>query len=290
MKTPFDDINGPFNDPLLREHLKRMRDLENNPAYQHAMREQQRLQNNPAYQFAIKEMERRQRDPAYRAMLQSLEIQRRQDYAGILRSIPDISQMQDLLKVSYSQTAIRELEAFNARFNDQRVELFFKAEKLRDQQNLLRTFEEIRQAQETYDSLLRSDLWRREELVRFFPPIVTPVADEVKEPEPKQVSAELFILDLQTKYEEQYEDLDENEQLVMYATFNGFTMEVRDFFADTFNRIRLIGSVGGAETVAVVEQSNFTIVFMKIPSEPQKPKRRIGFIIEREIIEEDDDN
>lgn len=268
----------------MREMLRRTQELQNNFAYQHALREMKWQQNDPKYQYLMKEMERREKDPSYRALLMSMEDQRRHDYPEILRTLPNLSRMQDLLSETRSRNTalqIHELRDFASRFDSMGLEVLVNADALRSHETVLRTIEEITRAHDIYGRLSSETLLSRES-IRFAPHLRPPTTERVKPEETEQTSAELFLLDLQAKCEELRGELVDNEQLVIYAIFNGVTMEVNVVQSDTYNRIRLIGVIGGLETVVVIKESDFILLFRKVRIELEEPRRRIGFIIEGE--------
>lgn len=299
MRNPFDQ----FNDPRFREALRHLQELQNNPAYQAYMRELERRQNDPLYEHAIRDMERLHNDPRYQAMLEDLKRQqndpsykakldalrdeRRRNYHDILSSFSDTSQMQDLLKTNAVLRA-NELDSFTSRFRNQQIQILLDAKKLQDSDQVIRTLEELRRAQEFYDNQLRPGNLLRQEPIHFNPPTETQPVEKVELTEKEQISADAFLVDLQTKYEELLNELADNQQLVLYAVFNGFTIKVSSCVAETYNRIRLNGTIGGNETVILVKQSDFNILFVKETVEPEKEKRKIGFIIEKEIIDDED--
>jgi hypothetical protein len=300
MKDPWDDpahrymiceIQGQQNDPAYQYMIHEIQRQQNDPAYQYMMREAQRQQNDPAYQYMLKEMERRQRDPSYRALLESMESRRRQGYAEILRTLPDIWRMQDLIKATQTDSALSriiELQTFTSRLDRLSIEILVNADRLRDHQTVLSTLEEVIRAQDAYRNL-DAGIFLGQELIRFAPPLEAPATQEVTPAEDEQLSAEFFLLDLQAKLEELQGELADNEQLVVYAAFDGVMMQVSTFLADTYNRIRLVGVIGGLETVVVIKHADFKLLFMKRVLEDEKPKRRIGFIIEEEVLEEGDE-
>lgn len=300
MRDPFDQ----FNNPMIREAIKHFQRTQNDPGYQMMMREMQRrrenplyeqiirdvqrLHDDPRYQSLLKDLKRRQENPTYKAMLDSLRDERLRDLPITLRNFPDFSQMRDLLE-STKALKSHEFDRFTSRIRDEHIQIFLDAEKLRDNANLLRTFEDIERSQRLFDSQFnQDDLLNREEIY-FNPPLAVQPPKKAAPSAKEQVSAEFFLLDLQTNYEELSKGLAENEQIVVYALLNGFTVKVNSCVADTFNRIRLNGMLGDNETVILIQQSTFTIMFRKEPVEPEKPKRRIGFVIEEEIAEDDED-
>jgi hypothetical protein len=299
MKNPFDQLN----DPLIREAIRQQQELQRNPAYQSHLRElemrrknplhdqalrgMERLHKDPHYKAMRQEIERQRRDPAYRALLDSLKDERRHNYLNVFSESPDTSQMQDLLKVSVALKA-NEFDNFRSGFRMEQIQILIDAKKLQDSDGMLRTFEELRRGQKFYDSYIKPENLLRQELIHFKPPAENPLTEKIEPSEKQQISAEMFLLDLQVKYEEIYNELADNEQLDLFAAFNGFTIKVISCVADTFNRIRLNGMLGDNETVVFVKQSDFNILFVKEVVEPQKTKRKIGFILESEIDDEED--
>lgn len=301
MRDPWDDpafrhmmreFQRRQNDPAYQYMMREAERQQNDPAYQHMVREMQRRQNDPVYQYMLKEMERRQKDPGYRALLESMESRRLNDYPELLRTIPDVSRMQDLLRAAQVDDAlsrVKEFQDLTSRLGRQRIELLLDADRLRDHQAALRTVEEVIRAQEAYRDL-DLDALLGQESVRFAPPLEAPPAGEVAPAENEQISAELFLLDVQAKIEDFQSELAEDEQLVVCVAFDGITMQVNTFYADTYNRIRLVGFIGGLESVVIVKQSDFKLIFMKRRLERERPKRRIGFILEDEIVGEEDED
>jgi len=302
MKNPFDQLN----DPLIREAIRQQQELQRNPAYQshlrefemrrrnplhdQALRDMERLHNDdPHHKAMMQEIERQQRDPAYRALLNSLKDERRHNYLNVLSNFPDTSQMQDLLKTSAALKA-NEFDSFKSDFRKEQIQILIDAKKLQDSDEMLRTFEELRRAQKFYDSYIKPENLLRQESIHFKPPTETPPTEKIEPSEKEQISAEMFLLDLQAKCEEIYNELANNEQLNLFAAFNGFTIKVISCVADTFNRIRVNGMLGDNETVVFVKQSDFNILFVKEIVEPQKPKRKIGFVIESEIADDEDED
>src|SRR5688500_3885424 len=98
-----------WDDPTIREQVRRVQELQDNPAFHYAMREIERQHNDPTYQYLLKEMEQRRRDPSYQALLDSMENQRRHAYGWILHTLPDVAQMKELLSVAEFESAAQRL-------------------------------------------------------------------------------------------------------------------------------------------------------------------------------------
>lgn len=66
-------MRNPFDDPFLREQLRRTQELQNNPVHQHIIREQERLARDPAHRYLMQEIERQRKDPLYQHIMREQE-------------------------------------------------------------------------------------------------------------------------------------------------------------------------------------------------------------------------
>lgn len=315
MRSPFDDpsvmeavrrAQERQNDPALQHAAREIERQQRDPAYRHMIREVDRFQSDPAYRYMLKdierrdrdpayrflidEIERRERDPVYRSILVVLEAQRRNNYAETLRNIPDVSHMRDLFSFNGLEAIEQNFGALlglRSHAENKAIEVLINSDRLQNQTSLIAVLEQVRSAQDQYAVFLAEDALHSQRI--RFTPSLAPTRPEVRPADDEQISAELFLIDLQTKCEELQQSVRENERLVIYATFDGLTMEVRAVVADSYNRIRLVGVIGGEPTVVIIKQSEFKLLFRRERTEQSRPKRQIGFIIEEEIENESDD-
>jgi hypothetical protein len=220
----------------------------------------------------------RQNDPLY----WELRNKRLQDFTDNFRNLPNVSEMSNLLKES-QKFRDTELENFLNRFKNQDIDLYFNKQWFRDEHKFRELTDALRISQELNDQITRSQNLLFQNETQFYQPIPDkiPAKNEFS-------SAEIFILELQVKLNEQEQKLEDGYQLVLYASFNNITMQVDSCRADTQNQVEFSGSMGGNEMIAFVRTSQINYFFLKVPVENQKKKNQIGFIIDREIEENED--